>query len=90
MDALAAAVDNCVRAPCQPTCSLSITDSVSEIRSLESESDQIRNRGLTSSFQDGLSATALVYLELATCLDSTIDTMEDATDQMLRLTGNQA
>lgn len=89
MDALAAAVDDYVRALCQPTCSLSISDSVAEIRSLESESDQIRNQVLTSAFQDGPSATALVYLELATCLDSAIDTMEDVTDQMLLLTGNQ-
>jgi uncharacterized protein Yka (UPF0111/DUF47 family) len=89
MDALVAAVDDYVRALCEPTCSLSISDSVTEIRSIESDGDRIRNQILTSAFQDGPSSTALVYLELATCLDSAIDTMEDVTDQMLLLTGNQ-
>lgn len=89
MASLSRAVDQYIRALCQPTQSLSIAEEVARIRELESESDRVRDRVVDSAFRDGPTATSLVYFELATQLDAAIDTMEDVTDQMLLVTGNQ-
>jgi uncharacterized protein Yka (UPF0111/DUF47 family) len=89
MAVLSRAVRQYVRALCEPTASLSITTQVARIRELESESDRVRDRIIASAFQDGPTATSLVYFQLATRLDAVVDTMEDVTDQMLLVTGNQ-
>jgi hypothetical protein len=89
MAVLSNAVDQYVRALCQPAESLSITEQIARIRELESESDRLRDVIIADAFREGPTATSMVYFQLATRLNTVLDTIEDVTDQMLLVTGNQ-
>lgn len=79
-----------VRALATPDEELSVTASVGAIRALESEGDRLRNDCTEAAFRNATGTVPLVYRELALLLDGALDAIEDVTDQLLCLTGNEA
>lgn len=79
-----------IRTLCRPDHSIAVTDAVRNIRGLESESDAIRNDIVATAFREQPYTVPLLYRELALVLDTVLDTMEDVTDQLLLITGNES
>ncbi|MFB6171717.1 MAG: DUF47 domain-containing protein [Haloarculaceae archaeon] len=83
------AVAEFVRVLCDPGRTGSVVEEVTRIRAAESDCDRTRNDLLAAAF-DGATTEPLVYREFALLLDGLVDTMEDVTDQLLLITGNQS
>lgn len=90
MTVLKEAVTDYVRVLCQPDTAITLTAEIGRIRTAESRCDKLRTEVIATAFSDGPSPTALVYRELALLLDQVVDTMEDVTDQMILIIGNQS
>ncbi|MFB6136845.1 MAG: DUF47 domain-containing protein [Halobacteriaceae archaeon] len=82
-------VDEFVRALVDADRTASLATEVAAVRTAESECDRLRDAVVATAFDDGPTPAALCYRDLAAGLDETVDAMEDVTDQLLLLTGNQ-
>jgi uncharacterized protein Yka (UPF0111/DUF47 family) len=87
-DRLATAVSDLLGQLCRPdeaNIAESVTAPVTEIGSLESSCDSIRHKLIGDTFARSPTAEALLVRELAVTLDSALDAVEDAADQLLLL-----
>jgi len=89
MTELSAVVGAFVRALSRPDFEASITEGVSTIRTLEAESDTVRNCVIEAAFDGDGTADSVAYRQLAVLLDAVPDAMEDVTDQMHLMTGSE-
>lgn len=71
-----------------PECEAVVVSEVATIREAESDCDGLRNELVQSAFEDDGVRTPFLYRELALQLDEVVDLMEDVTDLLVRLTGN--
>lgn len=85
---LADAVVDFVRALCHPDEVASVADVVESVRRTESAVDELRNGVVSTAFDREPPTVALVYRELALLLDDALDAMEDVTDLMFVVEGN--
>jgi uncharacterized protein Yka (UPF0111/DUF47 family) len=86
---LETAVSAFVRALCRPDGTVSLTEQVTRIQTIESEADGIRNDVLSAAFDRTPDGTGVVYRQLAVLLDAVLDAMEDVTDRMHLLSGTE-
>lgn len=86
---LKAAISSFVRALCRPEYTVSITDRITTIRTIEAEVDTIRNDVLSTAFDGTDDGTGIVYRQLAVLLDAVLDAIEDVTDRMHLLSGTE-
>ena len=78
-----------VRALCRPGGTVSLTEGVTRIRTLESEADAIRSDVLSAAFDGDADGSGIVYRQLAVLLDAVLDAIEDVTDRMHLLSGTE-
>jgi uncharacterized protein Yka (UPF0111/DUF47 family) len=71
-----------------PECEAVVVNEVAAIREAESDCDDLRNELVRSAFAGEGVRTPFLYRELALQLDEIVDLMEDVTDLLIRLTGN--
>lgn len=86
---LEAAVSTFVRALCRPDGTVSLTEEVTRIRTLESEADEIRSNVLSAAFDGDDAGTSVIYRQLVVLLDAVLDAIEDVTDRMHLLSGTE-
>lgn len=72
-----------------PECEAIVVNEVAAIREAESDCDQLRNEVVETAFEGDGTRTPFLYRELAHQLDELVDLMEDATDLLIRVTGNE-
>lgn len=84
------AVETYVHALCHPNEPTAIVDAVQQVRDAETDGDALRNEVLATAFDDAAIENPLVYREFALLLDSILDAMEDVTDKMIFISGNQS
>lgn len=92
MDSLEGVLTEYLQMLCNPyrTTTPTIVDGISQIRATESDCDRVRNEVIATAFDIESLDNPMVYRHLAVLLNTAIDTMEDATDQIIRITGNQS
>lgn len=90
MPALRRAVIGFIGSLCSPYQTITIAEEIHEIRMAESTCDGLRNEVIATAFDSDSSATPLIYRELAVRLDTILDRMEDVTDQLIWIAGNQS
>lgn len=71
-----------------PECEAVVVKEVDTIRDAESDCDELRNELLRTAFESDGVRTPFLYRELALQLDEIVDRMEDVTDLLIRVSGN--
>lgn len=79
-----------VRALCRPDHTVSLTERIETIRTIERNADAIRNGVLSVAFDGAYDGTSVVYRQLAVLLDAVIDAVEDVTDRMNLISSTEA
>lgn len=88
MDSFRRLVTAFVKVVSAPECEAVVVNEVATIRDAESTCDDLRNELVHSAFASEGVRTPFLYRELALQLDEIVDLMEDVTDLLIRVTGN--
>lgn len=88
MDSFRRLVTAFVKVVTAPECEAVVVNEVAAIRDAESACDDLRNELVRTAFESDGVRTPFLYRELALQLDEIVDLMEDITDLLIRVTGN--
>jgi uncharacterized protein Yka (UPF0111/DUF47 family) len=88
MDSFRRLVTAFVKVVSAPECEAVVVNEVATIREAESTCDDLRNELVRTAFESDGVRTPFLYRELALQLDEIADLMEDVTDLLIRVTGN--